>query len=115
VYDPGVVVAVVATVSVVICAPVPVISTVGPTLHVAGLLAATGVTAQVKLTLPVNPFDGVTVMVAASPVVAPAANASAPLLLSAIAGGGGAVTVTLTGVLDVILPVAASVPVTVAV
>ena len=105
------------TVRVPVTAPVPVTSTVELTPHVAGLVCDVGVvvTAQVKLTLPVNPFDGVTVMVAASPVVAPAANASAPLLLSAIAGGGGAVTVTLTGVLDVILPVAASVPVTVAV
>ena len=105
------------TVRVPVTAPVPVTSTVELTPHVAGLVGDVGVvvTAQVKLTLPVNPFDGVTVMVAASPVVAPAANASAPLLLSAIAGGGGAVTVTLTGVLDVILPVAASVPVTVAV
>jgi hypothetical protein len=107
----------VVTVRVPVTAPVPVTSTVELTPHVAGLVGDVGVvvTAQVKLTLPVNPFDGVTVMVAASPVVAPAANASAPLLLSAIAGGGGAVTVTLTGVLDVILPVAASVPVTVAV
>jgi hypothetical protein len=115
VYDPGVVDAVVVTVSVVDCAPVPVISTVGPTLHVAGLLAATGVTAQVTLTFPVNPYDGVTVIVAVSPVVAPATKLSAPLLVSAIAGGGGAVTVTVTVVLAVIRPVAASLPVTVAV
>jgi hypothetical protein len=107
----------VVTVRVPVTAPVPVTSTVELTPHVAWLVGDVGVvvTAQVKLTLPVNPFDGVTVIVAVFPVVAPAANASAPLLLSAIAGGGGAVTVTLTGVLDVILPVAASVPVTVAV
>jgi hypothetical protein len=67
------------------------------------------------LTFPVNPYDGVTVIVAVSPVVAPATKLSAPLLVSAIAGGGGAVTVTVTVVLAVIRPVAASLPVTVAV
>lgn len=113
VYDPGVVAAVVVTVSVDVCAPLPVMSTVGPTVHVAGLLAAAGVTAQLKSTTPVKLFDGVTVIVPLSPVVAPATKLSAPLLLSVIAGGGGAVTVTVTVVLELSFPVAASLPVTV--
>jgi len=116
-YAPGVVAPLVVTVSVPVTAPVPVTFTGDPTLHVAGELAPLGavVTAQLRLTLPVKPYDGVTVIVAVSPVVAPAANVNAPLLVSAIAGGGGAVTVAITAVLDVIFPVAASVPVTVAV
>jgi hypothetical protein len=87
-------------------------STIGPTLHVAGLLAAVGVTAQLRSTTPVNPYDGVTVIVPVLPVATPAMKLNAPLLLSVIAGGGGAVTETLTGVLAVIVP---DVPVTVAV
>jgi hypothetical protein len=64
--------AVVKTVNVVVCAPVPVIVTeLGERLHVAGSLAATGLIEQVRLTVPVNPFAGVTVMVAVLPVVAP--------------------------------------------
>jgi membrane glycosyltransferase len=51
------------------------------------------------------------VIVAVSPVVAPAPKLIAPLLVSAKLGG--AVTVTLTKVFEVILPVAASFPVTV--
>jgi hypothetical protein len=95
-YDPGVVDAVVVTI----------------TVQVAGLLAATGVTAQVRSTTPVNPYDGVTVTVPESPVAAPATKLSAPLLVSAIAGGGGAVTVAVTFVVELSLPVAASLPVT---
>jgi hypothetical protein len=82
------------------------------TPHIGGLLAATGVTAQVRSTTPVNAFDGVTVIVAVSPVVAPAMNVSGPLFVSVIAGTGGAVTVTPTPVLAVSDPL---VPVTVAV
>jgi hypothetical protein len=112
-----VVVEVVVTVSVPIRAPVPVMSTVGVTEQVAGLVGLAGavVTEQVRFTTPVNAFDGVTVIVAVSPEVAPATKLSEPLLLSVIAGVGGAVTVTPTPVLDVILPVATSAPVTVAV
>jgi len=104
----------VTTVNVPVSALVPVMSTVGVTVQVAGVLALAGVVvaAQVKSTTPVNPYDGVTVNRRVSPVVAPATKLIAPLLASAIAGGGGAVTVTLTGVLAVILP---DVPVTVAV
>jgi len=111
-YDPGVVDAVVVTITVDVCAPVPVMSTVGPAVQVAGLLAATGVTAQVRSTTPVNPYDGVTVTVPESPVAAPATKLSAPLLVSAIAGGGGAFTVAVTFVVELSLPVAASLPVT---
>jgi Zn-dependent protease len=92
-------------------AVVPVMLTGVVAEQVAGLVAATGVTAQVKATLPVNPLDGVRVIVAVLPEVAPAWKVIAPLLLRAKLGGG--FTVTLTGVDDVILPVAASAPVTV--
>jgi len=69
---PGVVVAVESTVSVEVTAAVPVTSgAVGLKLQVAGLVAATGVTAQVRFTVPVKPPDGVTEMVEVFPVVAP--------------------------------------------
>jgi hypothetical protein len=106
-----VVVEVVVTVTFEVPAVVPVISTGVTALHVAGLVAATGVTAQLRVTLPVNPPAGVIVTVAVSPVVAPAWKLIAPLLVSAKLGG--AFTVTLTGVDEVTLPVAASLPVTV--
>ena len=111
VYVPGVVVNVVETVTVDVPAAVPVMSTGDTALHVAGLVAATGVTAQVNATLPVNPAAGVIVNFAVSPVVAPACKLIAPLLVSAKLGG--AVTVTATPVDEVILPVDASLPVTV--
>jgi hypothetical protein len=103
----------VLTVTVDVFAPVAIVT--AGAAHVAGLAAAVGVTVQVRFTRPVNPFDGVTVIVAVSPVVAPATNVIGPLFVSVIAGVGGAVTVTLTPVLEVSLPVATSVPVTVAV
>jgi len=108
---------VVATVNVPLAALAPVMSTVGVTVQPAGLVAPAGVvvTTQVRSTLPVNPFDGVTVMVAVSPVVAPATKLSAPLLLRVIAGVGGAVTVIPRLVFAVILVDTVSVPVTVAV
>jgi len=90
----------------------PAGATFAISVQVAGLLAATGVTAQVRSTTPVNPYDGVTVTVPESPVAAPATKLSAPLLVSAIAGGGGAVTVAVTFVVELSLPVAASLPVT---
>jgi hypothetical protein len=104
----------VVTVRVPLTALVPVTSTDEVTPHVAGLVGLVGVvvTVQVRFTLPVKAFDGVTVMVAVSPVVAPATKLSEPLLLSVIAGVGGAFSVTLTPVLAVIAPL---VPVTVAV
>jgi hypothetical protein len=72
-----VVVAVVLIVSVVVAALVPVTLT-ELAEHVGGSLAFGGAvfTAQLKLTFPVNPPDGVTVMVLVFPVVAPALNVS---------------------------------------
>jgi hypothetical protein len=74
------------------------------------------VTAQVRLICPVKPLEGVAVMVAELPVVAPALMVRAPLLVSAkvpLAPDDPPVTVTLTAVVEVVLPVLASVPVTV--
>jgi len=68
-------------VSVELCAPVPVIVTeLGVKLQVGGSLAAAGVTAQVRLTVPVNPLDGVTVILTVFPVVAPGSILSEELL-----------------------------------
>jgi len=68
----------VASVSVEVAAVVPVTSGVaGLRLQTAGPVApAGGVTAQVKGTIPVNPFDGVTEITDVFPVVAPAAKSS---------------------------------------
>jgi len=64
--------AVVKIVSVELCAPVPVIVTEsGVNVHVGVSLAAAGVTEHVRFTIPVNPFDGITVIVDEFPVVAP--------------------------------------------
>ena len=63
--------AVVLTVNVVVCAVVPLMITGTETKHEAGSLAAVGVTAQLTVTVPVNPFAGVTAMVEVLPVVAP--------------------------------------------
>ena len=72
--------AVVFIVSVELCAPVPVIVTeVGVKVHVGVSLAATGVIEQVRFTVPVNPFDGVTVIDTVFPVVAPGAMLSVEL------------------------------------
>jgi hypothetical protein len=66
-------------------------------LHVAGLVAPAGpVTAHVKPTAPVNPFEGFTVIVDVLPVVAPAVMLMLPLLVSAKLGIDAAVTVTVT-------------------
>jgi hypothetical protein len=66
--------AVVVMVRVAVCAVVPVIVTaVGAKLHAAGSFAATGVMVQPRLTVPIYPFDGVTVMIEVFPVVAPRA------------------------------------------
>ena len=83
-YAPGVVVAVVATVSVPVTDADPVTSTLAGTVHTAGLLAAAGrvVTAQVRLTTPVKLLVGEAVMVAVLPVVAPPTKARAPLFSS---------------------------------
>ena len=62
------------TVSTSVCAAVLLIVTDGDArLHVAGLVAPDGpLTAQVRPTAPVNPPEGVTVIVDVLPVVAPA-------------------------------------------
>lgn len=95
-YAPAVVVVVVITVSVAFCAETPVMVTEGVTLQVAGLVGFVSVvvTAQVRLTAPVKPFDGVTVIVAVLPVAALASKVMGPLFESERLGDGAAVTVT---------------------
>ncbi len=88
---------------------VPLIVTGEATVQV-GEIAPVPVTAQLNVTAPVNPPEGVTVMVGV-PVAPPDASVTGPLLLKAIAGGGaGTVTTTGTEVVNVKLP---EVPVTV--
>lgn len=83
--------AVVVTVSVEVCAAVPlIVSEVGERLHVTGSTASIGATEQLRLTVPVNPFAGVTVMAAVFPVVAPDLMVSAEPLNEKV---GAAVTV----------------------
>jgi len=82
-----------------------------PTVAVVGVQVRPAVgDEQVKLTAPVKPFDGVTVMV--DVVLEPGPAITAATELSAKPGAGGAVTVTGIVVVAVILPVAASAPVT---
>jgi hypothetical protein len=83
------VVAVVSAVNVVVAAVVPVMLTEVevppvPKEQVAGLvaLATPLVTAQVRLTWPVNPPEGITLIVEVLPVVAPGLMVMFPLLLS---------------------------------
>jgi hypothetical protein len=86
--------AVVEIVNVELCAPVPAIVTEpGNKLQVGGSLAATGVTPQVRFTVPVNPFDGVTVIATVFPVVAPGAMLREDVP-AAIAKVGAALTVS---------------------
>ena len=97
--------AVVVTVSVVVAAVVPL--TVAAGAEQAGeslALAGAVVTAQVKLTAPVKPLAGVTVMVLVFPVVAPAA--SDRLVGPGVSEnpGGVALTVMLTVAVAVIAP-----------
>ena len=85
------------------------IAQVGGSVAVAMLV----VTTQLRLTVPVNPPEGVTVMVDVLPDAAPGATVMLPLSVRAMAGfAAGAVTVTVMLVLAVMVPVAASVPVT---
>ena len=73
--------AVVPTDSVEVTAVAPeMVTDSGERAHDAGSLAAVGAMAQVRLTVPVNPPDGVTVMVDVLPVVAPFATEMLPLL-----------------------------------
>lgn len=102
------------TVSVAVAADEPVTLTLDGMLQVGGSLglAMLVVTAHVKATAAANPPEGVTVMVAVFPDTTPGAMVRLPLFVSAKLGLAGAVTVTLTLVLAIIFPVAASVPVT---
>ena len=82
-----------------------------PTVVLAGVqLRPAVVDEHVRLITPVKPFDGVTVI--ADVVLVPGPAITAATELSAKPGGGGAMTVTGITVEAVILPVAASVPVT---
>lgn len=83
-----------------ICAVVPLMVTDDEAKpHVGGSLAPVGpVTAQVRLTVPVNPPDGVTLIVEVFPLVAPGLTDMLPLLLRANEGATAEVTVTVTGV-----------------
>ena len=69
---------------------------------IAALLAGAVVTAQVKLTLPLNEADGVTVMVLVFPVVAPAAKVRLPGLDASEKLAG--VTLTMIERFSVMLP-----------
>ena len=63
-----------------LCAVIPVIDTeLGVNVQFGVSLAAAGVTAHVRLTVPVNPFDGVTAIGTIFPVVAPGAMLSVEL------------------------------------
>ena len=91
--------------------PVPFATEDEASAQVAGLLAPAGLaTAQVSATDELNPLAGVTVIVEVSEVVAPAAMVMLPLLVNMKLGTAAEVTVTLTVVLDVSVPM---VPVTV--
>jgi hypothetical protein len=69
--------AVVFTVNVTVCAVSPLIVTEAGTLHVAGSEGAFELNAQLKLTVPVNPPVGVTVIVELFPVVVPGVTVTA--------------------------------------
>lgn len=103
-----------STVSVAVCAVVPEMVTGEGMLQVGRLAAPDGlaVTAQLKVTAPVKPFDGVTVMVEVLLELMPASRLMAALFESAKVG---TVTVIPIVAVDEILPVASSLAVTVAV
>jgi hypothetical protein len=76
----------------------------GERLHVAGSLVAVGVMAQVRVTVLLNPPDGVTLIVDVLPLVAPGATLMSPLLERAKVAGAAEVTVTLTAAVCVMPP-----------
>src|ERR1700761_1040082 len=84
----------------------------GAIAQVIGSTAPAGelVTAHARLTVPVYPPSGVTLIVAELPLEEPAWRLRGPLLLSERFGITPAVTVTCVVVEDLISPVAASVP-----
>jgi hypothetical protein len=97
--------AVVLTVKVTVCADAPVTLTdVGVREQLAAAFDAVGVMAQERLTVPVNPPDGVTEIVDVLPVVAPLVTVMLPLLLRAKVPVGAAFTVTLTTDVCVFVP-----------
>jgi hypothetical protein len=103
---------VLVTVNVDVTAVAPVIAAlVGFNAHVTGLVAPVGpVTAHVSATVPVYPFEGVTLTVEVLPVFVPAVTLRVVgASLSAKLGTATAFTVTVTCVVCVMVP---SVPVT---
>src|SRR5579872_2472380 len=94
--------AVVATESVAVAAVVPVMLTLEGMEQVGGSDPPAGelVIAQERLTAPVKPLEGVTVMVEVLPVVAPRATVMLPLLVIDIAGEACTVTGTIKLVLS---------------
>lgn len=111
----AVVAAVVSTVSVDVCAVLPLsVTDAGLRLHVGGSLAAAGVMEQLRLTEPENPFVPATPIIAVFPVVAPGASEIVPSLPPLPLGPkvGSAVTVSETVVVALNAP---EVPVTVTV
>ena len=72
------------------CDAAPVMLTGVVTAQLAGLVAFAGavVTTQVRLTVPMKPFAGATVIVAVLPVVALASKVMGPLFESEKVGGG---------------------------
>lgn len=88
---------VVFTVRVAVCAVEPLIVADVGMLHVAGSLAAVGVTvtAQLRVTMPVNPFEGASVIVDVFPVVAPGATLTAVPVIEKSGVGGTIVYVAL--------------------
>ena len=98
--------AVVLTVNVAVCAPLPIETEPGM-LHVAGSFAPDGLllSVQLRLTAPVNPFAGVRVIVAVLPLVDPGVEIVIGLLLVIVnVGDGAGFTITLTVVVCVIAP-----------
>jgi hypothetical protein len=92
-----VVAGVVLTVNASVCAVAPLMVTdAAARLHVGKSTAAVGeaVMVQVIATAPVNPPDGVTVMVEVLPVVAPGLKVMLALLVRAKLGGAATLTVT---------------------
>jgi hypothetical protein len=83
-YAPGVVAVVLPMDKVPVAAAVPEMTTDAGTLQLIGLVAPVGtvVTLHCSVTVPVNPPDGVALIVDVSPVVAPPASVMLPLLLS---------------------------------
>jgi len=93
---------VVVMLSVAVSAPLAIVTEPGDMLQVAGSVDAFVVNAQDSATVPVNPPEGVTVIVEVLPLVAPGATVIWPPLVRANVPAGAAVTVTLTSEVTVI-------------